>query len=447
MTQRKLLVPKIILLITDIIAVVVSFIVARYLRFHGDIVILNQWTTLAFLVLLLLIVEYFYDLFNHYYYAQIGRIFFKIVNVWVISFVVYVVVGFLTKFFFLINSRGFIFLFFIVFPLVLAFLRVVIVPLLLHGYFSHKDRRITCNYIGPIEKFLPLNEFFENNTIIGIKLVASDNNCDIKNYDEVFLYSEREDFGDLYQEIQKSAFQGKRIHVASKLLNDLPLNWEWLKLGNIPIISFRQNGDKKWQSVVRRIVDIVLSILFLIVVSPLLLIVAIAIKLDSKGPIIYKQKRCGQNGNEFTLYKFRSMYYNNNTPKEREREFKDYIEKKVAKGKVINMAEITAVGKIIRRASIDEFPQFVNVLKGDMTLIGPRPPIPYEVKYYKDWHKDRLKVKPGISGLWQVYGRGSMPCDSSIFLDLLYTLNRSLSLDLKLMFQTIPAVILGKGAY
>ncbi len=432
---------------TDIIAIVASFLIARYIRFHGESIILNQWTTFGFIIVLLLLVEHFYDLFNHYYYAQVGRVFFKIVNVWIIAFVIYVVVGFLTKFYFLINSRGFIFLFFIIYPVIISLLRMVIIPLVLASFFSNQEKRIICKYVGPDDRFLSLCDFFEHNAIIGIKLTSSETNGGIENFHEVFLLSEKNDYGELYKEIQKFGVQGKRLHVASKLLNELSLNWEWCKIDNIPIISFKLNGYRKWQDTVRRVLDIILSSLFLITVSPLFLIVTIAIKLDSRGPVIYKQKRCGYNGNEFTLYKFRSMYHNNNSTKERELDFKDFIEKKTAKGKVINTAEITTIGKVLRRASIDEFPQFINVLKGNMTLIGPRPPIPYEVKYYKDWHKDRLKVKPGISGLWQVYGRGSMPCDSSIFLDLLYTLDRSLSLDLKLMFQTVPAVLLGKGAY
>ena len=447
MQSNKLLIPRLIFLGFDIIAITTSFFLAIFLRFHNDLHnVRNQWSTFFFILIVMLIIKYFYDLYNHYYYAQVGRVFFKLINVWVISFILYVIVGFLTKFYFLINSRGFIFYFFIVYPVITSFLTTTVIPVILIGYFSKPTRRITCQYIGPEEKFFELRKFFEENAIVGFNLIPPINNKDINSTKEFFLYSEDEDFGILYKKIQEYAVPGKRFHIASYLLKDFPLNWEWCKIDNLPIFSFRVNGDKKWQHIVRRILDIFLSAITLIILLPLFLIIGIAIKLDSRGPIIYKQKRCGKDGKEFTLYKFRSMY-SNNSPAKREQEFKDFIEKEVAKGKIIDNKEITKVGRVLRRTSLDEFPQFLNVLKGDMTLIGPRPPIPYEVKYYKEWHKDRLKIKPGVSGLWQVCGRGKMPCDSSIFLDLLYTFNRSITLDIKLLFQTVPVVLLGKGAY
>jgi lipopolysaccharide/colanic/teichoic acid biosynthesis glycosyltransferase len=206
-------------------------------------------------------------------------------------------------------------------------------------------------------------------------------------------------------------------------------------------------ANQRLRDIVRRCLDIVVSLAVLGLLLPLFAVIACAIKMDSPGPVIYKQKRCGRDGKEFTFYKFRSMFERDRKDEKREEEFKHYIEHQLPKGKVINRHDITRVGRILRKTSCDELPQFINVLKGDMSLIGPRPPIPYEVKHYKKWHKDRLLIKPGISGLWQIYGRGNMPCDSSIFLDLIYVINRSLSLDIKLMLKTIPAVLLGKGAY
>ncbi|MEO0128239.1 MAG: sugar transferase [candidate division WOR-3 bacterium] len=439
---------KIILLFTDIVAIVTSYFLSKFLRYHSGVhYIPNQLSTFLFLVFVILLISYLYDLYNHYYYAQSGRVFFKLVNVWIFSFIAYVIVGFLTKFYFLNNSRGFIFCFFFIsYPLVTSFLRLLIIPKILISYFSKSEHRTNCKYIGPEDKFNQLKQFFEENPIIGFNLINSNANDEELNKSEIFLFSSEKDFGNLYKEIRRHSSIGRKVHIVTGLFNDLPLKWEWCKIDNLPIVSIKINGEKKWQVIVRRILDIILSLIVLVIFFPFFIIVALAIKLESSGPVIYKQKRCGKDGNEFTLYKFRSMY-NNNSQEKRENDFKAFIENKTQKGKIINYNEITRVGRILRRTSIDEFPQFINVLKGDMTLIGPRPPIPYEVKYYKDWHKDRLKIKPGVSGLWQVYGRGSMPCDSSIFLDLIYALNRSLTLDIKLLFQTVPAVILGKGAY
>uniref|UniRef100_A0A7V0Z7L2 Exopolysaccharide biosynthesis polyprenyl glycosylphosphotransferase n=1 Tax=candidate division WOR-3 bacterium TaxID=2052148 RepID=A0A7V0Z7L2_UNCW3 len=439
---------KAILLFTDILVIVSSFLVGKFLRYHnGAHFIPNQITTFLFLVLVIPLISYLYDLYNHYYYAQSGRVFFKLVNVWILSFIGYVIVGFLTKFYFLNNSRGFIFYFFFIsYPLITSFFRLLIIPRILRSYFSKPDHRTVCKYIGPEDKFVEFNQFFKENPIIGFNLTNSNADENKSKISEIFLFSAEKDFGGLYEELKQYSSIGKKVHIVTGLFNDLPLRWEWCKIDNLPIISLKINGEKRWQAIVRRILDILLSSLFLIILLPFFAIIALAIKLDSSGPVIYKQKRCGRNGKEFTLYKFRSMY-NNNTQEKRENCFKAFIENKTPKGKIIDYDEITKVGRILRRTSLDEIPQFFNVLKGDMTLIGPRPPIPYEVKYYKEWHKDRLKVKPGVSGLWQVYGRGIMPCDSSIFLDLLYTMNRSITLDLKLLFQTIPAVLLGKGAY
>lgn len=438
---------KILLLVFDIVSIIISFFFVKLLWYSGTHTILNPWTTLLFLILTLLMIKYFYDLYNYLYYAQLGRIFFKLINVWAIAFIVYVLTGFITKFYFLTNSRGFIIGFFIVYLIFVLLFRLIIVPYLLYYYFKKPERRRGCLYVGSDEKFLFFKNFFNENSIVGLNIVNKPRDVKSIETKEILLYSENQDFGELYKEIQKWAVPGVSIHLATELLNELKLNWEWCKIENLPIITFKVNGEKGWQKILRRVLDIILSVVSLILLLPLLTAIAIAVKLDSAGPIIFKQKRYGKNGKEFILYKFRSMYNDVESELDRELEFKDFIQRKIVKGKVINTQRITNIGKILRRTSLDEFPQFLNVLRGDMTLIGPRPPIPYEVKYYKDWHKERLKVKPGISGLWQVNGRGCMPCDSSIFLDLLYILNRSITLDLRLLFQTIPAVILGKGAY
>lgn len=142
------------------------------------------------------------------------------------------------------------------------------------------------------------------------------------------------------------------------------------------------------------------------------------------------------------------MYQDKNGDSEREKKIKNYIENNEDIGKIIDFKNVTKIGRVLRKTTIDEMPQFWNVLRGEMSLVGPRPGIYYEVRHYKDWHRDRLQVKPGMSGLWGVYGRGQqMPFDTTVFLDLIYIINRSTSLDIKLIFQIIPVVLLEKGAY
>ena len=203
------------------------------------------------------------------------------------------------------------------------------------------------------------------------------------------------------------------------------------------------------------------SLLALVMLSPLLVAIAAVIKLTSRGPVLFRQERVGLFGKRFTFLKFRSMYVDSDQAKHR-----DYVTKFITESrkdgangngsglaqngvyKLTNDSRVTPVGRFIRKTSLDELPQFFNVLIGDMSLVGPRPPIPYECENYDVWHKRRiLEVKPGITGLWQVMGRSATTFDEMVRLDLNYVTHWSLALDLKIIAQTPFAVLKGKGAY
>ncbi len=209
--------------------------------------------------------------------------------------------------------------------------------------------------------------------------------------------------------------------------------------------------------IAKRVMDIAGSLLLLVIGTPALLVVALAVKLSSKGPILYRQQRVGQYGKPFTFLKFRSMYVDSDPAVHQK-----YIMKLIAGEaerhpsngngagvyKLTQDDRITRVGGFLRRSSLDEVPQLFNVLIGDMSLVGPRPAIPYEVAAYQTWHRRRLlEVKPGITGLWQVYGRGRVAFDEMVRLDLRYARNWSPWLDLKILLRTPRAVIVGEGAY
>jgi len=213
---------------------------------------------------------------------------------------------------------------------------------------------------------------------------------------------------------------------------------------------------KKLQDLLKRGMDIIGAMVGLLLFSPFMLLSAVAIKADSSGPIIFKQSRVGRKGGRFSFYKFRSMYFNGDDHIHREyvtNLIKGDIEK-INQGneeaplyKIKSDPRVTPVGKIIRKTSIDELPQFFNVLKGEMSLVGPRPPLPYEVEKYKPWHLRRiLEVKPGITGLWQVDGRSRTSFDDMVRLDVRYAQNWSLWLDIKILLKTVRAVIRPKGA-
>jgi exopolysaccharide biosynthesis polyprenyl glycosylphosphotransferase len=217
-----------------------------------------------------------------------------------------------------------------------------------------------------------------------------------------------------------------------------------------------QGTAAKASQTIKRSIDIIGSLSALVLLSPLLFVIAVAIKLTSKGPILFKQQRLGQYGIRFTFLKFRSMYFHSHA-----KIHEDYVgqfisgkQDQVQAGthsgiyKIKDDPRVTPVGRFLRRTSLDEMPQFFNVLKGEMSLVGPRPPIPYEVEKYDIWHRRRfLEVKPGITGLWQVEGRSRTKFDEMVRLDIKYAKTWSPWMDIKILLRTPKAVLRGDGAY
>lgn len=208
---------------------------------------------------------------------------------------------------------------------------------------------------------------------------------------------------------------------------------------------------------VKRMIDVVGASSALVVLSPLYAALALLLKLTSRGPVLFRQKRVGQWGKPFECVKFRSMYASNN-PRIHQEYVREFIAGKgrnvrhqTAEAVVYKLRSdprITPLGRLLRRTSLDELPQFWNVLKGEMSLVGPRPALVYEVECYDVWHRRRvLEVKPGITGLWQVRGRSRTTFDEMVRLDLKYARTWSLWLDLKIILQTPKAIVSGEGAY
>lgn len=237
--------------------------------------------------------------------------------------------------------------------------------------------------------------------------------------------------------------------------------------GNEPDISanltlypdIKEKNGKTAILFIKRFIDVVGSVIALIIFSPFFIIIPLCIRFTSRGPIFFRQERVGHLGRRFTFLKFRTMYVNNDSSIHQEYikkfilEQSSYDTKNEDRGKksvykIKDDPRVTPIGRFLRKSSLDELPQFINVLKGEMSLIGPRPPLPYEVKIYDIWHKRRIiEVKPGITGLWQVNGRSSTTFDEMVRLDIRYIKEWSLWLDIKILFQTPRAVLIGKGAY
>jgi lipopolysaccharide/colanic/teichoic acid biosynthesis glycosyltransferase len=223
-----------------------------------------------------------------------------------------------------------------------------------------------------------------------------------------------------------------------------------------PDLSRRDEG-RRFPVIMKRGMDILGSILALALFSPLFVLITIAITMSSKGPVFFRQERIGQYGRPFIFLKFRSMFMDNDTGVHQEwfrRFVSGQAERHPINGnghgiyKLTNDSRITGIGRFLRRTSLDELPQFINVLRGEMSLVGPRPPIAYEVQAYQTWHRGRiLEAKPGITGLWQVNGRSRVSFDEMVRLDLRYARGWSLWLDVQILLQTPRAVLGGEGAY
>jgi exopolysaccharide biosynthesis polyprenyl glycosylphosphotransferase len=213
----------------------------------------------------------------------------------------------------------------------------------------------------------------------------------------------------------------------------------------------RKTKERKPPVFIKRALDFTGSAFAILVLLPVFLIIALLVKITSPGPVFFRQKRIGQFGKEFTFLKFRSMYVNSD-PAIHKEYTRNLIKKQVngAGGtfKIKNDPRITPLGRFLRKSSLDELPQFINVFKGEMSLVGPRPPIPYEFESYSLWHRRRIaEAKPGITGEWQVHGRSRTTFDDMVRMDLRYIRNQSLWLDLKILMKTPLAIITGDGAY
>jgi exopolysaccharide biosynthesis polyprenyl glycosylphosphotransferase len=274
----------------------------------------------------------------------------------------------------------------------------------------------------------------------------------IKKYhvDELIVAVDSENYEKFLDVIDLCKKLDVNIRITSELFDVVAKKVSTEKYSDIPVIDVSTHYNNGITLALKRFIDIVISFFSLIILSPIILFIIIAIKLSSPGKILFKQVRVGKNGKEFKFYKFRSMRENTEGDKEEERVKKmiEFIKDDDAESgtKIINNSRITWIGKIIRKTSLDELPQLLNVLKGDMSIVGPRPCLPYEYNNYDEWQKRRVNVIPGCTGVWQVWGRSSVSFKESVVLDLYYINNMSPWFDLQIMLQTVPAILTARGA-
>ncbi|MFZ1519505.1 MAG: sugar transferase [Ignavibacteriaceae bacterium] len=246
----------------------------------------------------------------------------------------------------------------------------------------------------------------------------------------------------------------KQLHVpirmTSNLLEVVNQRLKIEKYTDIPVIDVAPQYNDNFTLGLKRVSDIVIASFGILVLSPFFALIALLVKLSSPGPILFKQARIGKDGKEFSFFKFRSMKQLKGEDEDRKKMMIEFMKNGAENGasdtKVINESRVTWIGNIIRKTSLDELPQLFNVLKGDMSLVGPRPCLPYEYENYDEWQKRRVSVIPGCTGVWQVWGRSVVNFQESIVLDLYYINNMSPWLDIQLIFQTVPVMIFSRGA-
>lgn len=257
----------------------------------------------------------------------------------------------------------------------------------------------------------------------------------------VTIPSEKKIINPLLQQIYKYQVD---IRIIPELYDHLSSVYEYREDYDYPCLQVVKTPLRGINLVIKRFMDLALSGIGILIILPLLIVTAVAIKSTSSGPIIYKQKRTGKNGTPFVMYKFRSMVTNADRLKSQ------MVSQNEVAGPAFKMKQdprITKLGVYLRKYSIDELPQLFNVLKGEMSLIGPRPPLPEEVKRYSDQQWRRMDVRPGMTGLWQVSGRSDLTFDEWVNLDIQYIERWSISLEFKIILKTIPVVMKGSGAY
>ena len=264
---------------------------------------------------------------------------------------------------------------------------------------------------------------------------------DEKTIDEVIYCKSIFDQNEIQKFIYDCAEVGVVFRMQSQLLNCVKMQSSLSFLNQMPFLTFRNTPDNYVALKMKSFLDFVLSLVVMIVLSPVMLMIALLIKLDG-GPVFFLQKRMGLNGRRFICYKFRTMVVNAEKLKE------SLISQNEQDGpvfKIRNDPRVTRIGHFLRKSSLDELPQFINVLKGNMSIVGPRPPIPSEVKQYQRWQNRRLSMKPGITCIWQVSGRNNIPFEQWMKLDMQYIDNWSLKLDFIILLKTVRVVLSGNG--
>lgn len=468
MYQKKSRIETYLVLLVDIFCVVASLVLSLRIRFDRWIWqgVDDQWI-LYFVILVYLVVGLFFDFYRHFYRRGYWEEFRRVLES------EFIALTFILALLYLLHRIDFfsrlVFGYFIVINTVLMYVvRLLFKRVMTQKYSTSRyssrlliitNARRAAEIVSNISAYnewyrqvvgIALTDDFGTAQIAGIPVVANlDNLQDFVTHgdiDEVFIADEKlqgtslldswvSDFGQMGIVVNVDISEFEIGYAGKKTLN---------RVGKYMTVTFSRNLFSNRQLLLKRTLDIVGSLVGMVILGVATIFVAPVIKLDSPGPVFFGQTRVGKNGRKFTIYKFRSMYVN---AEERKKEF---LAQNEVKGPMFKMEEdprITRVGKFLRRTSIDELPQFWNILKGDMSLVGTRPPTEDEFERYEMQHKGRLSMTPGLTGLWQISGRSSITdFDEVVKLDMEYIDDWNIGKDIKILLLTVKSVLVGKGA-
>lgn len=477
---------KLLLAVNDLICTLLAAVLSLYVTSSQYFTIYISSSAfiekiLIFLLGAVLIVPIFryYQLYKHKFFLKGGEQTLLILKGLLVDSIIMIIVIFLVKTQgALHDSRSQVIAFF-AFSLILLFLtRVLVFRVLLRSTFSSitlgenlnkfLSRRALAVGAGGLGKFfsdsLKMKQHYHINlvgfldddinkkgtSINGVKVLGSTEDIvklsEKLEIDEIYITIQKIDNISLMNLIQRCKLTNCQINLVSNHFEIINTKLDVNEFHDLKVISISSKASPLYSEKFKRIFDIIISFLLILCVLPVALIISSIIKLTSRGPVFYKTSVIGKNGKPFSWYKFRTMYQDND-PSIHKEHLKKLIVENHANQKLINDIRITSIGKLLRKFSIDELPQLINVLNGDMSLVGPRPCLPYEYEIFKEWHKLKYKVIPGMTGLAQIIARNrkDVTFNDSVLLDLYYADNQSLWMDLKILFKTVPVMLFGKG--
>lgn len=447
-----------LLILLDLVCLIMSVPLAYYLRFYFLIKIPELYLPESdfpifypyyfylsiFFGIMTLIILIWNKAYNLKRYFSFGPIFLSIaLSIFILSFLSFFYRDFsFSRLIFILTGFSAIFL---------IFINRIILFLIRWGLFKIERNITKVLLIGENEIANILIDFWNKNPWIGYKLYKNipnlsyikENLEDINNFQEIIITHPVKN-----DEVLSLIDISRKKGITVKIIPDLYLLFGsqliFDEISGIPLVRIKVSNLEGWQGYIKEIEDIIFATFGLVFFLPLIIIISLLIKLDSEGPVIFKHKRVGRYGKDIYVWKFRTMYKDADKILENNPKLKLEFEKSY---KLRNDPRVTKIGKFLRKWSLDEVPQFFNILKGDMSIVGPRPVVRKELEKYGAFADEILRVKPGLTGLWQVSGRSDLDYARRVQLDLFYIQNWSISLDFKIILKTIPSVILRKGAY